>query len=204
MGIVKLKDIYQVSNNTCVPLALAVDNLLFHRKKNGRIAFKFYDRITGAGEWISVKAPLWRKDDGYSAAYNSSQVIERAYGKWLKREGIFDETGRTGFDAVNNGNQVDTVAEDFTGKTLAANPYSPPMFPQSIDSLSPSSVVLSIQNSTYFVNNHSYRILGVTAESITVFNPWRIDGMAIVGKNDGFITLNRGEFMADFKGWFYV
>jgi len=200
MGIVRLKDIYQGLNGTCAPLAIAADNLVFHRKKNNKIAFKFYDRITGAGEWISVKAPLWRYGDRDPAAYNSSQVIERAYGKWLKREGIFDELGQTGFASIANGNDVGNVSRDLTGVALEPKRIDA----NAIDTLSPSSVLATDGESKYFLSHHAYRVLGVTADAITVFNPWRIDGMAIVGKNDGFITLNRGEFMADFKGWFYV
>ena len=204
MGIVRVKDIDQGFYGTCAALAMAPDNLLFHRKKHNKIAFKFYDRDTGLGEWVSIKAPLWRKEDQHSAAYNSSRIIERSYSKWIEREKIVDESGQTGFASINNGNFIPYVSMDFTGIALNQKLFVASHSVRPMQRLSPSSALATTQDSTYFVNNHAYRVLGVTAESITIFNPWRIDGMAIVGKNDGFITLSRGEFMADFKGWFYV
>lgn len=190
---IKLSDIEQGSIvGSCVLLALAPDNLSFQKKANGKIAFQFHDRLTGDAEWVTVKANNWR-----SSARASSEAIERAYGKWLKREGIVDEDGLTGLAAVANGNNVEDVALDVTGR--GARAYDPN---EAVFSAQPT-VVLSGTNSQYFAINHVYRVLGSNDGNVFLFNPWRYDGREIIGADDGFLTMPSAQFASDFVGWGY-
>jgi hypothetical protein len=189
--VVKYNHIKQGEIGSCALLAGAPDSLLYRKESGSQVAFKFYDRLTGAGEWVRVKGnfgPDPRK---------SSALIEQAYGKWLKNEGIYDETGATGIEAVGNGNYPDEVIRDITGIDSKINfPY--------ISALEGKEVMLgSSGETTHFVANHAYRVIGASNESISIFNPWGIDGRQITGANDGIITLSLSDFVKEFRGWGY-
>jgi hypothetical protein len=188
MGTVRLRDIQQGARGTCALLAAAPDNLLFRRTRD-RVAFAFHDRLTGQQEWVSVKATGWR-----SAPWRTTEIIEAAYTKWFSREGYSDETGATGRAAVDNGNDLAEVHRDLTGVV-------PDRVWGTWDNLQPGNLLAKIaplsgnaDTRTDLPNAHAYRVLGSTADSVTLFNPWRSDGYwSRDTVDDGYVTLSRQD-----------
>jgi hypothetical protein len=193
MPLVRLSDIEQGQYGTCAVLAEAPGRLEF-RRDGAHLSFKFHDRLTGQPEWVTIRQHSWRKAaNGYTAARNSSAAIERAYFRWHRDEGIPDEAGLTGKSAVDNGNHLTEVRQAYTGGTYT---YEWMEF----DRLTTGSTLSSMRESTHLVNDHAYRVTGVTADSITLYNPWAYDGRSPIGANDGYLTFSKPAFLDAFHG----
>ncbi len=208
------------SNDATQSVSKAIDNMIIDNNDN-TYSVKFYDK--GNAEYVTVDrrvATYASNEAGHKGmiygahpktSYNPNKatsgvwapLVERAYAQWRE-----DKTGKSGYDAIGNGDWIGNPLGYVTGKTVTSYNSSKTTFSLIQSALAKGQAIEtgSKLSNDYVVGNHAYSVTNAytdaTGERIVVRNPWGVDGVKVGSgdKKDGFVDLSFSDFKSYLGG----
>ena len=199
------------SNDAGNAISSVINNMIIDNGDN-TYTIRFFSN--GSAQYQTVDRRLPTTNGQLFSSQTNGGVLwvalaERAYAQWQEWRG-----GQPGYNLIGNGDDPYRSLNFVTGRSSVQ--YGVNGSAGSFDSVTFNQITTALQNGQYLaagryngnntsviVGGHAYSVTNAYVDSagvqrVVVRNPWGVDGLQLVGANDGFIDLTFAQFRANF------